>query len=203
MMSRGELGVGWMFGVLSILATVWHVCIRLQPAHPNQSIEYTYASDDYPWEFPVDLTHEAVAMTLHESVHFALNASDTESQLEWEALPKGPKIVGRTHLGPEHRLFVLVFGHQLHCLWKLQQALLDYDSDQPQATYHHAQHCLNYLRQTLMCDPAHTLEMGDFLSADYEKDRMGDTLVCRDWSKANSVLEEYHERWLEWRAHWD
>ncbi|KAG1890029.1 hypothetical protein F4604DRAFT_1708115 [Suillus subluteus] len=202
MMSRGELVVGWMFGMLSILVTVWHARVRLQPAQ-HQSIEYTYAGDDYPWEFPVDLTHEAVAMTLHESVHFALNVSDTESQLEWKSLPSWPKIIGRTHLGPEHRVFVVVFGHQLHCLWMLQQALLDYNRDQPKVTYHHTHHCLNYLRQTLMCDPAHTLEMGDFLSVDYEKDRIGDTLVCRDWGKAHSVLEEYHEKWLQWRAHWD
>ncbi|KAG2355600.1 hypothetical protein BDR07DRAFT_519805 [Suillus spraguei] len=47
--------------------------------------------------------------------------------------------------------------------------------------YHHTHHCHKYLRQTLMCDPAHTLEMGDFPSIDYEKDRTGDTLVCRDW----------------------
>ncbi|KAG2030459.1 hypothetical protein BDR03DRAFT_1035477 [Suillus americanus] len=137
-------------------------------------------------------------MTLYESVHFSLNASDTESQLDW------PKIVGRTHQGPEHRVFVLVFDHQLHCLWMLQKALLDYSRDQPQVTYRHAHHCLNYLRQTLMCNPkAHTLEMGDFLSVYHEKDRIGDTLVCRDWSKANSVLEEYHEEWLQWMAHWD
>jgi hypothetical protein len=85
----------------------------------------------------------------------------------------------------------------------LQQALLDYNRDHPQVTYHHTHHCLNYLRQTLMCDPAHTLEIGDFLSVDYEKDRMGDTLACRDWGKANSVLEEYHEKWLQWKARWD
>jgi len=142
-------------------------------------------------------------MTLHESMHFALNSSDTESQLEWESLPSWPKIIGRTHLGPEHRVFVVVFGHQLHCLWKLQQALLDYNRDEPQATYHHVHHCLNYLRQTLLCDSADTLEMGDFLSVDHEEDRMGDTLVCRDWGKAISVLEEYHEKWLQWKAHWD
>ncbi|KAG2081253.1 hypothetical protein BD769DRAFT_769329 [Suillus cothurnatus] len=151
MMSRGELVVGWIFGMLSILVTVWHARARMQPEE-YQPIEYAYTGDDYPWEFPVDLTHEAVAMTLHESVHFALNASDTESQLEWESLPTWPKIIGRTHLGPEHRVFVLVFGHQLHCLWMLQQALLDYNRDYPQVTYHHTHHCLNYLRQTLMCD---------------------------------------------------
>ncbi|KAG2122892.1 hypothetical protein BD769DRAFT_1473339, partial [Suillus cothurnatus] len=65
----------------------------------------------------------------------------------------------------------------------LQQALLDYNRDYPQVTYHHTHHCLNYLRQTLMCDLAHMLEIGYFLSVDYEKDRMGDTLACRDWAR--------------------
>ncbi|KAG2068844.1 hypothetical protein BDR04DRAFT_1023478, partial [Suillus decipiens] len=61
---------------------------------------------------------------------------------------------------------------------------------------HHTHHRLNYLRQTLMCDPAHTLEMGDFPSVNYEKERIGDTLVYIDWCKEISVLKEHHEKWL-------
>ncbi|KAG2123760.1 hypothetical protein DEU56DRAFT_745191, partial [Suillus clintonianus] len=144
----------------------------------------TYADEDYPWEFPVDLAHEAVAMTLHESVHFSLNASDAEARLEWENLPTWPKGFGRTRLGPQHRVFVMVFQHQHHCLWMLELALLG--GNDPEASFHHINHCFNYLRQTLMCEAAYTLEMGDFMSVDHEKDRVGDTLVCRDWEKVYS-----------------
>ncbi|KAG1751342.1 uncharacterized protein EDB91DRAFT_601502 [Suillus paluster] len=166
-----------------------------------KSIEYTYTGDDYPWEFPVDLTHEAVATTLHESVHFSLNESDAVARLEWENLASWPKGFGRTHLGPQHRTFVMVFQHQHHCLWKLETALLD--PTDPESLPHHVNHCFNYLRQTLMCEAAHTLEIGDFLSVNYEKDRVGDTLVCRDWEKAYSALDENYEQWVQWREHWD
>ncbi|KAG2123747.1 hypothetical protein DEU56DRAFT_983745 [Suillus clintonianus] len=187
--------------MLSVLVTVWHARIQLQPAQHDQSMEYTYTDDDYPWEFPVDLAHEAVAMTLHESVHFSLSASDTEARLEWENLPTWPKGFGRTRLGPQHRVFVMVFQHQHHCLWMLELALLG--GSDPAASFHHINHCFNYLRQTLMCEAAYTVEMGDFLSVDYEKNKVGDTLVCRDWEKVYSVLDENHEKWVEWRAHWD
>ncbi|KAG2052029.1 hypothetical protein BDR06DRAFT_888709, partial [Suillus hirtellus] len=62
---------------------------------------------------------------------------------------------------------------------------------------HRTYHCLNNIRKTLMCDLADTLEMGDFPKVDYERNRMRDTSVCRDWSKASPVLEEYHEKWLK------
>jgi hypothetical protein len=40
MVSRGQLVVGWVFGMLSILVTVWHACIRLQPAQHREYLPY-------------------------------------------------------------------------------------------------------------------------------------------------------------------
>jgi hypothetical protein len=40
MVSRGELVVGWMFGMLSILATVWHARIPLQPTQHRKYLPY-------------------------------------------------------------------------------------------------------------------------------------------------------------------
>lgn len=41
MISRKELVVGWMHGILSILATAWHAHIRLQPVQHHEYLPYT------------------------------------------------------------------------------------------------------------------------------------------------------------------
>ncbi|KAG1784960.1 uncharacterized protein HD556DRAFT_171334 [Suillus plorans] len=84
------------------------------------------------------------------------------------------------HLGEPTKLAKRIWSHpsrtraptfcaglrsQLPYLWILQQALLAYNCDQPYGTYHHTHHCLYYLRRILMCDPAHTLEMGSIVIA--------------------------------------
>jgi hypothetical protein len=40
MMSRGELVVGWIFGMLSILVTVWHARARMQPEEYREYFSY-------------------------------------------------------------------------------------------------------------------------------------------------------------------
>lgn len=140
-------------------------------------------------------------MTLHESVHFTLNGSDPVTTAEWESLASHPDGFGRTRLGPEHRLFVMTFYHQLHCIWKFQQALVD--RGDPTASQHHVQHCLNYLRQTLLCEAAESVEEGDFMVRDFEQDRVGDTLVCRDWGEVYEVLDHAYAEWEQWSKQWN
>ncbi|OBZ67519.1 hypothetical protein A0H81_12741 [Grifola frondosa] len=161
--------------------------------------DFTYIGDDYPLEYPVGHL-DPVAMTLHESVHFALNLTDPIERLEWLSLAIHPDDVGRPRLGPNYRVFVITFYHQLHCVWKFQQALAD--RNDPEASVHHVQHCLNYLRQTLLCQAADTLELGDFMQRDFEVERIGDTLVCQDWGKVYGVLDEAYAEWRKWRVQW-
>ena len=145
---------------------------------------------------------DPVAMTLHESVHFTLlTGSDPVIATEWESLASHPDGFGRTRLGPNHRLFVMTFYHQLHCIWKFQQALVD--RSDPTASHHHVQHCLNYLRQTLLCEAAENVEEGDFMKRDFEQDRVGDTLICRDWEMVYNVLDSAYAEWERWSMQWN
>ncbi|KAH9929361.1 uncharacterized protein B0H18DRAFT_996757 [Fomitopsis serialis] len=140
-------------------------------------------------------------MTLHESVHFTLNGTDPVITAEWESLATHPDGFGRTRLGPDHRLFVMTFYHQLHCIWKFQQALVE--RNDPTASKHHVQHCLNYLRQTFLCEAADSVEEGDFMDRNFEQDRIGDTLVCRDWEKVYNVLDGAYAEWEQWSQKWN
>lgn len=158
--------------------------------------EYTYSGDDYPIEYPIGLL-DPVAMTLHESIHFDLNGSDPLALSEWQLLPSIPKGIGRTRLGPNYRVFVLTFHHQMHCLHRMQRGLID--RSDPGINEAHIRHCLNYLRQTMMCEAADSLEDGDFMGKNLEEDRRGDEIICRDWERVYDVMDERYEEWLVYR----
>ncbi|THH21428.1 hypothetical protein EW146_g150 [Bondarzewia mesenterica] len=193
----------WVVGALNVCLTLWRCTIILVPSLTGEKateVQYTYAGDDYPLYYPIDRL-DTIAMTLHESIHFALNSTDSVAHKEWTTISVYPEGFGRARLGPEHRLFVVSFYHQMHCLRQIQLGLLS--RDDPIANPHHIQHCLNYLRQTFLCGAADSLEKGDFMKRNYEKDRVGDTLVCRDWEKVYGELGENYERWLGWREKWN
>lgn len=103
---------------------------------------------------------------------------------------------GWVRVGPDHRLFAVVMFHQLHCLRMIQRAFAD--KSDPVAGEHHVQHCLNYLRQSFLCEAADDLEEGDFMTRDYERDRMGSILVCEDWAKVFQFAERNFREWEEW-----
>ncbi|KAJ6609694.1 hypothetical protein B0H10DRAFT_472626 [Mycena sp. CBHHK59/15] len=141
-------------------------------------------------------------MTLYQSVRFSLDPTDAVANLsEWATIGENLKGFGRTRLGPDHRVFVLTFYHQFHCLRKIQVALIDRNDSI--STAHHFQHCLNYLRQTFLCSAADMLEEGDFMAKDWDEDRQGDLLVCKDWRKVYDVLDTKYEEWVRWKMEWN
>ncbi|KAJ6464364.1 hypothetical protein C8R45DRAFT_1023826 [Mycena sanguinolenta] len=163
-------------------------------------VDYSYVGQDYPLQYPIGIL-EPVAMTLQESVHFTLNASDPVAADEWVLYSSIPKEFGRTRLGASQRVLVLTVSHQMHCLRRIHIALLN--REDPLANSAHVHHCLNYLRQTLLCEAIDTVELGDFMEQDYELERIGGTLVCRDWGKAFDILDAKYEEWLTWRETWN
>ncbi|KAH7905337.1 hypothetical protein BJ138DRAFT_1164960 [Hygrophoropsis aurantiaca] len=206
--------IAWASLLSNTFFILWNVLetvmVQLKDTPLNRR-EHTYRGSDYPFHFPLFMPSAPVALTLTESVHFGLNRSDLTHRAEWDALVSQPDGYGRVQLGDEHRLFVVVFYHQMHCLWKIQLTLIN--RADPTATYHHVEHCLNYLRQTMMCAAADTLELGDFMldvgrygndsEASWRGERMGDTMVCQDWEWAYEALGENHREWVKWREEWN
>lgn len=81
--------------------------------------------------------------------------------------------------------------HQLHCLRALNLAF----DGSPIVTDEHLQHCLNYIRQAVLCGADLTLESGDFAKRDFDEQRAGETHTCRDWSVVYRVMKENLENW--------
>jgi len=125
-------------------------------------------------------------MTLHEIIHFPA---------QWVRSHRANG-VGRTRLGPDHRLLTMVFWHHFHCLWSIQRALND--RNDTYTDYAHLDQCFNYLRQTLLCQAADTFQLGDFMERDLENERVGDTLVCRDWQHVYTALDENYQSGWTW-----
>ncbi|KAE9388249.1 hypothetical protein BT96DRAFT_1074737 [Gymnopus androsaceus JB14] len=153
------------------------------------------AGSDYPIKMPLPLFKE-VQMTYYESVHYMLNGSQPMDVAEWDTLSLLPEGFGRVRLGPESRTFVLTYYHQLHCLRGIQNSFLDPDDphrfpSEPE----HLHHCFNYLRQTLLCEAADSLEKGDFLKRNFSSERIGDTVVCRDWESMFDAAAKNHQDW--------
>lgn len=121
-------------------------------------------------------------MLAQESAHFDINSP--ASAEEWNSLT--PPGAGYVHLGPENRPFTISMFHQLHCL----RTLSTWNSG-------HMQHCLNYLRQMILCNPDLTLEPADILDRDFETERVGSEHVCRDWS---ALYNEVIDNWETWHA---
>lgn len=91
----------------------------------------------------------------------------------------------------------------------------DGEEIEKEAKPHHVRHCFDYLRQTLLCSAASTVERGDFMKdagrgfggdgEGEEEGRMwrGDTLVCEDWERAFEALDVNLREWEEWKAAWN
>ncbi|KAF9464588.1 hypothetical protein BDZ94DRAFT_1320961 [Collybia nuda] len=184
--------------VLNVCLMIWRVSFRSGDILSLAQSEYSYVGQDHPYTYPMPTPLDTVAITLHNSVHFAVNSSNPESQDEWNLLATMPMGVGRTRLGPTRRVFVFTITHQMHCMRRMQLGLLN--RSDPLGLPGHFSHCLNYLRQTIMCEAADSLERGDFIQQLNENDeQLGTTLVCQDWQQAYSFLDEKYMEWEEWK----
>ena len=120
-------------------------------------------------------------LTIEDSVYYEPNAT-----AEWSTLfPPGG---GFVRLGPEHRLFGVSMFHQLHCLDKMRRAVVH---DPPSEWERwHTQHCLNYVRQMLLCASSNRLEPVKETAEGLKVDGLGLEHTCRDWSVLRGIAEE-------------
>ncbi|KJA22726.1 hypothetical protein HYPSUDRAFT_138939 [Hypholoma sublateritium FD-334 SS-4] len=155
---------------------------------------------DYPFYHP-SLSLNPTSLTLQETVHYGYNASDVDTKKEWDQILDSPEGTGRTHLGPNHRTFVLTFYHQLHCIVELKEALMN--RSDTYANPKHVTHCLQYLRQTLLCQGNDMLEEGDFSERHFETDRYGPEVECYDWESLYQEVGARYLLFIEWKRRVD
>ena len=148
---------------------------------------------DFPEHLPLPFEVERVPVTVEESVHYPpLGASVDE---EWLSIASPS--YGYIRLGPEDRTFVITMFHELHCLRMINRAF----SKMVGANVGHIKHCLNYIRQGILCDPDLTLEPGNFEERDFEVERVGGTHMCLNWDPLYEWVDENYFGWVN-RTGW-
>ncbi len=82
--------------------------------------------------------------------------------------------------------------HQMHCLVAIQDGIREHKVDS------HVHHCLNYMREMILCDANPTLERAveEFgtKAIDSRTER-----VCRDWTKVYELAELSYLGWKKGR----
>ncbi len=62
-------------------------------------------------------------------------------------------------------------------------------------SFPHVKHCLNYLRQGILCSPDLALEPGDFEMQDFEVERTLGVHECKDWAPIYDFVARNYEVW--------
>ncbi|KAK0185496.1 hypothetical protein F5146DRAFT_1005480 [Armillaria mellea] len=111
----------------------------------TQALNYSYLGHDYPQEWNVPgLADSEVYTYVGNSEHYNLDTQLAVS--EWDRLlPPGG---GMLHLGPNQQPFSISMFHQLHCLNIIRAGLME---SKRAADEQPLQHCMNYLRQMVLC----------------------------------------------------
>ena len=146
-----------------------------------------FEGDDFPLRIPLIKSDRMVVMEVEESVHYSLTDGAHE---EW--MYGNPNGGGTYRVGPFNRTLVDTMFHQLHCVRTMHKLLAEGGTE---ITDRHAQHCLRYLREEILCEANTTLEPGDFTTSNFTEKRAGATYVCRDWTQ---VYNEVEQNWAAW-----
>ncbi|KAG2157925.1 uncharacterized protein EDB93DRAFT_734307 [Suillus bovinus] len=174
---------------ISIILNIFTI-LRLQHKSVDDR-QYSYIGDDHPIKLPLDL--DVVALTFEDSKYYSTSGLTAWS--EWNLLDHFPQGHGFVRLGPNGRLFGVSMFHQLHCLQMIRLALIDGPND-------HSGHCLNFLRQAILCNSDTTLDPVYTNGSISGSDGLGVTHICRDWSQVYAYIEENQRGpwWVEHKA---
>ncbi|KAJ8091781.1 hypothetical protein PM082_021016 [Marasmius tenuissimus] len=190
-----EYAVGALVG-FNLLITAWHGVVFLRQKGVSQSEEiYTYNGNSIPLLHPVqfELPSRPVALTLQESAHYIWDDPSNVTRDEFNSLLRYQAL---SFLGSNYRQTINSWYHNFHCIAQIRAAL--YNHSDTIANVHHFGHCLQYLRQFLLCGATGMIEEGDFMKKDFETDRVGSDLVCQDWEHAFAALTEEENQFNEW-----
>ncbi|KAL1949060.1 hypothetical protein VTO73DRAFT_10866 [Trametes versicolor] len=161
--------------------------IRVLTGHIPPEKEYSYVGDDFPAQLPLNLPPAALVLS-SDATHFSLFADD-----DWGTLfPLSDGFTTlRSSANAPGRTFLVSMVHQLHCLDVLRVAFVTNRT----GAAHHVEHCLRYLRQTVLCHADTTLEPDEPGVRDgrweHAASGVGAVHRCRDWTVLRRWLDEH------------
>ncbi|GJE92371.1 hypothetical protein PsYK624_085250 [Phanerochaete sordida] len=186
-------------GVVLILANI--VLIRTLVSEYSSELQkrpaplsvYSFVEDDVPERLPLMRDRGYVLWSAEESVRFSIDGPRADEEWFYATVFKG---AGNVNLGPNDRFFAVDLEHELHCLRRLRESL-GREEGLTDAEFGHAEHCLSYLRQHILCSADETLEFGDSFARNHSAWRSAGLRVCRDPEAFFSAMSVYNGAWLK------
>lgn len=138
---------------------------------------------------------EPVAIRIADTVRFQLYTEEGIQDFA-HSLPSGGHLVW---IRPEEDAtadpepYTVTLFHQLRCLDVVRQAYTKVPEEPAPRLLHH---CMNYLRQTILCRPHLLLE--PVTTANGLVSDAGYDGVCYDWEAVYGEAERNHEAYIEW-----
>ncbi|KAI9439106.1 hypothetical protein H4582DRAFT_115883 [Lactarius indigo] len=153
-------------------------CIGLlRSGFPSPS--HSYVGTDYPRTWDIGIL-PPVLMNIESTKHYQLSGYSADA--EWAALAPNK---GTIYLGPQHRPFSISLFHQLRCLDVIRR---DITESLPPEESKLSRHCLNYMRQMVLCRT--DLAVDPVLGRELEAEVRAETNQCVDWRRVYQNLEE-------------
>lgn len=153
-----------------------------------------YILTDYPRIWPIK-SGPAIKMHIEDSVRFSF-ANSEEAAHVWEAQIPGN---GAIYLGKERQPFSIGMMHELRCLHHLRaEIVLGWSLRERNVTLppnRLSRHCLNYLRQMVLCRADVDLEPVSTLPS---KSHLRESR-CNDWTTVYDAIERNQKEYTgEW-----
>ncbi|TFK50662.1 hypothetical protein OE88DRAFT_282906 [Heliocybe sulcata] len=154
-------------------------------------ITYVYLRDRYQAQGQLvwmSASKNKVGMRVSNSVHYSLDSEDAGEEFS-RLLPSGGHIV---HLSPDNaqgetKNYTVTLFHQLRCLDTIRQDYVAGGASMSPSMMTH--HCMNYLRQTIMCRPNLRLESVRFPTGPKSTTTQIYDVVCNDWREVYDAAE--------------
>ncbi|KAI9732962.1 MAG: hypothetical protein M1818_007395 [Claussenomyces sp. TS43310] len=156
----------------------------------NRSLYAKLAADTMmPWDNTTAYTNSN--LTLSDEAFKTLSADDGVVALdqEWAAANGLPPSTGLFPWDRSKRMYVINGYHGIHCIAQLHRSFREYRDGVPQShDFAHNNHCLDWLRNDIMCQADDTPLYTD--NSMQSTNGIGQVRQCRDWSKLEAWAKE-------------
>ena len=146
-----------------------------------------YIGTDYPRTWDIGFL-PPIRMNIEPTKHYQLSGYNADA--EWAALAPNNGIL---YLGPHRQPFSISLFHQLRCLDIIRR---DVAETLPQEESRLSRHCLNYMRQMVLCST--DLAVDPVMGRELEAEVRAETNQCVDWRHVYQTLEENQREYIKW-----
>ena len=174
---------------LILLSLLYDLFIFSAFYHTFTRIAKAYVGSDHPRTWDIGVL-PPIRMNIEPTKHYQLSGQSANA--EWAALAPNNGIL---HLGPRRQPYSVSLFHQLRCLDIIRRDIVE---PLPPEDSKLSRHCLNYMRQMVLCRT--DLAVDPVLGRGADARVRPDTNQCVDWRRVYEELEKNQREHARWAA---